>query len=41
VGGGYIIIKVGLILKGQYVLQTRAAQEEKNNTQHLEFLKEA
>jgi hypothetical protein len=41
VGRGYIIIKVGLILKGQYVLKMRAAQEEKNDTQDLEFLKEA
>ncbi len=32
---------IRLILKGQYILKTRAAQEEKNDTQHLEFLKEA
>jgi hypothetical protein len=35
-GGGGVsrIYKVlGLILKGQYVLKTRAAQEDKNDTQ--------
>jgi hypothetical protein len=29
VGGGYIIIKVGLILKGWYMVKMRAMQEEK------------
>jgi hypothetical protein len=39
VGGGYTIVKVEKVLKGQYVVKTRATQKEKNNTQHLKFKK--